>query len=245
MNCSVQECTLPVAKRNLCNRHYLRLRRHGDPLQGARLRGRNVGLCSVDGCDSKPLSLGLCAKHYQRQNKHGTLDGKGTPRGDAARFYHEVVRPYEGDDCLFWPYANVRGYAQVVIDGRTQLVTRLICSEANGPPPSDNMDAAHSCGKGSLGCVTKRHLSWKTRAGNMADAAAHGTIRRGEKASWSKLTEAQAREILALKGTASQREIAKLFPVNQQHISRIHNGTRWAHLVELEPIDLDEEEYSE
>lgn len=34
--CSVNECTLEARARGLCNRHYLRWKRHGDPLGGRR-----------------------------------------------------------------------------------------------------------------------------------------------------------------------------------------------------------------
>jgi hypothetical protein len=80
--------------------------------------------CSVHDCHSPALKRGWCSAHYQRQRKHGTLEGHSTPRGAATRFYYEVALTYEGDECLIWPYANVRGYAQLVVDGRTQ---RLVC----------------------------------------------------------------------------------------------------------------------
>lgn len=38
MTCSVEGCGLPTEKRGYCNRHYLRWRRHGDPLAGAEPR---------------------------------------------------------------------------------------------------------------------------------------------------------------------------------------------------------------
>lgn len=37
--CSVAECSKPAVKRRLCNAHYLRAWRHGDPLAGAAAKG--------------------------------------------------------------------------------------------------------------------------------------------------------------------------------------------------------------
>jgi hypothetical protein len=39
MNCSVAECQSPARTRGLCNAHYLRFQRHGDPLAGNALYG--------------------------------------------------------------------------------------------------------------------------------------------------------------------------------------------------------------
>jgi len=180
--CSVEDCNLPVTKREWCNRHYIRFRRHGSPLLGAPLRQLHLGAdCQAEGCYRPILAKGMCSVHYARWNAHGTLERVGTLPGAAKKFFHEIVLAYDGDDCLIWPFANIKGYAQIRINGRTSLVTRLVCEAEHGPAPTDSLDAAHSCGKGHLGCVTKRHLSWKTRLENMADAIAHGTMTRRQK----------------------------------------------------------------
>ncbi|WP_292637037.1 hypothetical protein [Mesorhizobium sp.] len=54
-------------------------------------------------------------------------------------------------------------------DGKCRRVSRLVCEEVHGPPPSPDHEAAHSCDNGDLGCATKRHLSWKTPKENTAD----------------------------------------------------------------------------
>ena len=189
-----------------------------------------MAVCSVEGCERSAIKRGWCGLHYQRWRKYGTTDGHGTPRGAATRFFNEVVLPYDGDECLIWPFANIKGYAQLVVDGKTKLVTRLVCEERHGPPPSDNYDAAHSCGNGHLGCVTKRHLDWKTRAENMADTFIHGTHLRGERSSAAKITEAQAREIKSLKGKFTATAIAGQFGISLAQTCRILRGERWGWL---------------
>lgn len=187
--------------------------------------------CSVDGC-KKPVkveSRRLCSAHYQRWYTHGNpLGGRKTMTGEPERYFREVVLAYEGDDCLCWPYSWAgRGYG--TLNG--QYVHRLVCEYVNGEPPTPEHEAAHSCGKGHLACVTKGHLSWKTHIGNMADTIEHGTRSRGERNSVAKLTEADVRKILSLKGSAPQREIAIQFRVTQQTVSDICRGKRWAWLT--------------
>lgn len=157
----------------------------------------------------------------------------GTISGEARRFYSEVVITYDGDDCLIWPYTrDAKGYGRMKVDGRMALVSRRVCEEANGTPPTPSHEAAHSCGNGKFGCVTKRHLSWKTRAENCADKIIHGTHDRGERNSQAKITESQAREILALKGRGTQRSIAERFGIARRTVTQIQSGKRWAWLSE-------------
>lgn len=153
--------------------------------------------------------------------------------GDPERFYREVALSYEGDECLTWPYCvSASGYAMLRSAGTTEVVSRRVCEEVNGPPPTPQHEAAHSCGKGNLGCVTKRHLSWKTPLENTADKFIHGTVLKGERNGNAKLTDDEARELLALKGKMSQREIAARFSVGQATVSRIHNRKNWVCLTE-------------
>lgn len=151
-------------------------------------------------------------------------------RGAARRFYEETVLTYEGDDCLLWPFARYDyGYGKINDGGRTRRVHRLACEESHGQPPTPEHQAAHLCGNGHLGCVTKRHLAWKTRAENEADKVSHGTVLRGERNSRAKLTESDVREILSLKGSMTQAAIGGHFGVHQVTISKIFVGETWAH----------------
>lgn len=90
----------------------------------------------------------------------------------------------------------------------------------------------HSCGKGHEACVAPGHLIWKTRAENEADKLEHGTSNRGERHGRAKITEAEARTILSLKGEVHQGKLAARFGVSQPTIADIHAGRRWAWLSE-------------
>ena len=192
-------------------------------------------MCSIPECDNPATVRGWCNAHYHRWQRYGDpLGGRSTYRGSVARYFHEVVLTYEGDACLFWPFAKSKtGYARMRHGGHNRMVSRVVCECVNGPPPSPTHEAAHSCGNGHLGCVAKHHLRWATSKENKNDMKLHGTTARGERHAFAKLTEADARAIIALRGKLKQREIADQFSVNRSVISRIHTGIRWGHLPRM------------
>lgn len=189
------------------------------------------GVCSIPACGKPHYAHGWCNAHWGRWRRNGDPLGGGTAPGEVQRYFNEVVMTYEGDECLTWPYQrDKKGYARFDKDGRGHLVARIICKEVHGKPPTPKHEAAHSCGKGLSGCVTKGHVSWKTHADNMTDTIRHGTSQRGTKNTFAKLTEAQVLEIRALKGAVSQRKIAAKFGVTGSMICQIHTGKSWGWL---------------
>lgn len=192
----------------------------------------SMPICSIDGCDKRVFSRGWCSKHWKRWRTTGDpLTTKKTPSGDATRFFREVVVPYAGDDCLTWPFKRGKnGYGHLGVDRRMQLVHRLACEAVNGPPPTPEHQAAHTCGKGRDGCCNPKHLRWATAKENTADKNAHGTMLRGSDNGWAKLTEADVRQVRALRGKLSQRKLAAMFGVSQAHVWRLHHEVSWDHL---------------
>lgn len=194
--------------------------------------------CKIEGCGKPVEGWGWCRAHYQRWQRHGDPLGGGVPRGEtlgsATLFYREVVLTDArgpNDPCLIWPFARGRhGYAEIQIDGKQATVSRFVCREAHGEPPTPKHDAAHSCGKGHLGCVTKSHLDWKTRAENMADQLAHGTRIRGTKSPFAKLTEADVVAIRSMRGSKSLAKIGAVYGVSKGSIYDIIRGRTWAWL---------------
>lgn len=150
-----------------------------------------------------------------------------TPR----HFYRNVVLTYNGEECLIWPFGRGKtGYPMLWDDGQMQYVHLLLCKEVNGPPPTPDHDAAHSCGKGKQGCVTKRHLDWKTRIENEADKLEHGTHNRGARHGLSILTDDDVRQIRTLRGYLPQAEIGQMFGVSRVAVCQIHTRQRWGWL---------------
>lgn len=185
--------------------------------------------CKIDGCSRPSRARGWCNTHYEYSRRHGLISvSPSTPQGEVQRYYREVVVPYEGDECLIWPYNRIgKGYASLG-RGRDCYVHRRLCKEVHGPAPTPAHEAAHSCGRGTSGCVTKRHLSWKTPVENEADKRFHGTDSRGERNGAAKLTEADVRAIRAASGT--QTSIGERFGVEQTTVSGIKRHASWAWL---------------
>lgn len=191
-------------------------------------------ICSVENCDKPAASgrRGYCSAHYKRWYRYGDpTTQKKIPNGEAVRFLEEVVFEYEGSGCLTWPYSRTTaGYGRLLYKGKYHHASRLACEVENGPAPTDRHEAAHSCGKGHLGCVARKHMRWATPTENQADKLKHGTMTRGEKHGNAKLTEEDVHEIRAMKGKLYQREIAEIYGVSPHLIGLIHRGERWGWL---------------
>jgi len=185
--------------------------------------------CSIDGCGRPARHRGLCRAHYRRWQRHGDPLSGGTSRGDAQRWINEVALTFKGDSCLVWPFSRGKdGYGRIKREGRMQKAHRVVCEAAHGIAPTPKHEAAHNCG--NRGCINPHHLRWATPVENAADRLIHGTHIEGERHGRAKITEAEAREILALKDKKVQREIGAQFGLDQRTISAIHRKKRWAHL---------------
>ncbi len=188
-------------------------------------------ICSIPDCGKPCVKRGWCQTHYSRWRIHGDPTHlERAANGEPERYLREVIMSYDGEDCLIWPFARSHGYAIITRNRRNIPVSRLVCEDEYGPPPTPDHQGAHSCGRGHLGCVTRSHLRWATRTENMADCVGHGTRPRGERHGRSILTEESVRKIRTLKGTMNQRDIARLFGVSQMTISLIHRGQKWGWL---------------
>lgn len=190
---------------------------------------KSNSICSIPDCGKYAFGRGLCQNHYYRLRTHGDpLGGRESP-GKLMRFIEDIALRWESDDCLKWPFStNNAGYGQISVSGKRTYAHRYVCELTHGVAPTTDHEAAHSCGKGHLGCVNPKHLSWKTPKENQADRIAHGTDMRGELHPSSKLTKEQVLEIISLKGSATQSEIARMFGVSQPSICLIHRGKNWA-----------------
>lgn len=104
-------------------------------------------------------------------------------------------------------------------------VHRLV-AEAYIPNPKNLPQINHKNGIKTDNRV--ENLEWCTNIENARHARKLGLIdTAGQKCAFSKLTNKQAQKILALKGTATQTEIAKMFAVDRKTINRIYNGRTW------------------
>lgn len=186
-------------------------------------------VCCVNGCNNKVRGLGYCNRHYLRFKRHGDpLGGRETMNGAPMQFIYDVALAYAGNDCLKWPfYIRADGRGQVRFRGRDQLSSRVVCILAHGEPPSPSYEAAHSCGKGHLGCVNPKHLRWATMMENELDKFIHGTTPSGSKNGMAKLTESQVNEISILSTSGNRLALAIRYGVSERTIRRVANGNIW------------------
>ncbi|MEK1930877.1 MAG: hypothetical protein AAAC47_14080 [Pararhizobium sp.] len=127
-------------------------------------------ICLIPGCVKYTHARDLCVAHYRKLMRHGDPLGGHFTCGDGLAYLQDIILSYDGDACLIWPFAtNSKGYAMMRMHGKMQLVTRIVCKQVYGPPPTTEHEAAHSCGRGASGCVAKDHLRWATPDENRAD----------------------------------------------------------------------------
>lgn len=147
----------------------------------------------------------------------------------AHKFFTEVVVPYNGDECLLWPFAAIKGYAVLRVDGKLEYVHRLLCE---GVPEGDKVQALHRCGNGAQGCVTRRHLYWGSPQDNVDDTLKHGRRNRGNRNGSAVLTEDQVREIKGLLQNSgmTRAAIGERYGVSREAINEIAWKNNWGWL---------------
>lgn len=190
-----------------------------------------AAICAVAGCDKRAHAKGLCRNHRHRQRMHGDPLGGPTADGEPLRWLEDHVKYSEAGPCLIWPFARRSGEYGRFREGNGQTYAhRRMCLLAHGSAPTRDIEVAHSCGNGHLGCVNPHHLRWDTTAGNAADRAAHGTENTGERNGQAKLTEEQVRDIRDQARCETQQQTADRYGICRQTVSDIRRGRRWAFL---------------
>lgn len=68
--CSIDECSNKIYRTNLCEKHYTRKLKHGNPNKTLQNRS-NTGVCSVLDCNKIHEAKGFCVNHYLNFKKYG------------------------------------------------------------------------------------------------------------------------------------------------------------------------------
>lgn len=228
MTCSVNGCERDVAvmSSGLCSPHYQRFRKYGDAA-GKPVKKK----CSVIGCDKNTRTKGYCSFHYDRVRRGKDPIGTGPLRSAPNNWIMKHV-DYQGDDCLIWPFSRYdTGYGKCELDG-CWSAHRYMTKVVYGEPPTPKHQAAHCCHNGHLGCVNPKHLRWATQAENEADKELAGNGNQGANHPLSKLTPIHVAEIVSLKGTMTQRDIARKYDIAFTTVSKIMRGDHWTLRVE-------------
>lgn len=71
-NCSIDDCSNKHEAYGWCHKHYVRWKKHGDPLKIGKpksIRTKNISKCTIDGCDKINLATDLCRAHYLKNKR--------------------------------------------------------------------------------------------------------------------------------------------------------------------------------
>lgn len=190
-------------------------------------------VCSIEGCGKGVAKRGWCSPHYQRWRRTGDprprvhRTAKGEP---LAWLIANAINP-QVDGCVIWPFVrDQKGYGLFGAGGKRYRAHRWACERVNGPAPTLEHQAAHSCGNGHLGCVSGNHLRWATPQENAADRIEHGGYQRGATHPHARLTPAQVLAIRRLHGLVGAAEVARLFGVTTGAIYAVWKRENWAWL---------------
>lgn len=137
------------------------------------------------------------------------------------------------NECWEWLASkNSWGYG-IMCQNRKQVQTQWLAHRISyehfvGPIP-EGMLVCHTCD--NPGCVNPSHLFLGSNADNIADRQAKGRGVVGERGGNSKLTEAQAREIIArYRAGESPRTLGPEYGITHNSAWHIITGRTWPHL---------------
>lgn len=146
------------------------------------------------------------------------------------RFFARVPGPRTDDGCWFWGgNRDQDGYGRFWLNGRSTVASRAAYLLFVGPISPDDLCVCHSCDQPS--CVNPRHLFLGTVAINNADKMVKMRYTKGADHPHSKLTEAQAREILTRLASGERpTDLAREYGVSRGLIGHMRSGRNWHHL---------------
>lgn len=128
------------------------------------------------------------------------------------------------DSCMEWPRGrHNRGYGKIWT-GTREFVHRVAYRLAIGTVP-DGMEVLHKCDNPP--CFRPSHLAIGTHDDNMKDAARKGRTHAGERHRDHKVTVEQVKEIRALSGDVTQRELGRMYGLDKSVISRMVTRQTW------------------
>lgn len=104
--CAIEDCeNRGDIRKGLCNKHYRRWKRHGDPLGGGEFVDKSKyepavsekSACTIHDCERTVKALGYCAAHYGRFQKYGDPLGGGPFRKPWAKQVDAICNVGECD----------------------------------------------------------------------------------------------------------------------------------------------------
>lgn len=148
------------------------------------------------------------------------------PKRAEAHFWARVDKNGPNGCWLFMGCRDKWGYGDLNYMGKHIQAHRLAWKLLRGDP--SDLDVLHDCDNPP--CCNPDHAYLGTDQDNANDRVSRGRLRLGEMSPQAKLTEEQARRILALKGKERSIELAEKYGVCQTTITGIWAGRSWQHI---------------
>lgn len=146
-------------------------------------------------------------------------------RGASSRWITQHLEYAIEDWCLIYPFAWEEDHYpkyKNTIGGHHYPVHRLMCEYRHGAPPTPSHQSAHSCDRGTKGCVNPMHVSWKTASENQFDRF-KGEAKRPR----CKISPEDADEIRRLAQIELPKDIAKKFGITVRNVRFVLSGKAW------------------
>lgn len=192
--------------------------------------------CGSPDCVRDVVAKGLCLMHYKRVRKTGTTENRVQERRPLADRFHEKYKVNDETGCWEWTGALTHGYGVINSGGAGKAIRahRVAYELFVGPIPNGDgyhgTCVLHRCDNPP--CVNPEHLFLGTNHDNVLDREAKERNRasrnKGNCNPAAKITES---DVLAIRASnLKQRELAKLYGVTFQMISRIKRNKAWKHV---------------
>jgi len=224
--CTIEGCAGKHKGYGYCDKHYQRLKRHGDV--SVYFKKKN---CSVDGCVNDYYGNGLCNKHYLRKKCHNDLDHDRQPKYQTmADAYEAHVDRKKSNECWGWKGRKDCGYGvlQYTHEKKSFRAHRASYIIHKGEIP-EGMFVCHHCDNPP--CTNPDHLFLGSNIDNIMDCVSKGRNARGERNGHSKITteEAVLIRLLLVSGNKSIA-ISNLLNISHSIVRGIEHRRTWRHI---------------
>lgn len=140
-----------------------------------------------------------------------------------------LARTVEEGACLLWDGYSAHGSPQVFLDGRYQMVRRVLLGALRGPLQG-NMRATYTCGEPL--CVRPEHLKAATLrqiGKRAAREGAFGGLQRRAKIAAARRRQSRlsAADVARIREADNGAEIARELGIPKSTVSKIRRGDSW------------------
>jgi hypothetical protein len=155
---------------------------------------------------------------------------------DISRYERYLPKEQHPNQCWNWTGSLATGgygyfgAVNLITKKRVQIGAHRFTALIKYQIIPDSIFAMHTCDNPS--CCNPNHIELGDCKQNTKDAIARGLLvtAKGEKHGRSKLSEKQAKQIIAMLHTTTIKDISQQFSMSERAIQDIKYGVRWKHL---------------